>query len=112
MDASLTKNQNIALRIASAKQFLADNPTESKAVASRIYGLNPKTLIGSIRRNPTGGKQGGHNAILKPHEIKAVYQFIRSLLLHDIPPSYEVVFGAILSLKRAHNPENKGPTKR
>ena len=112
MNAFFTKNQNIVLCIASVKQFLANNSTENKAVASRIYDLNLKTLIGSIRRNSTSEKQENHNKILKFHEIKTVHQFIKLLLLQDISLFHEIVFDVILNLKRAHNSENKNPTKR
>ena len=112
MDKTFTKSQDIASRVADAKQFLTENPTESKAVASRVYGLNVKTLISSMRRGSGGGKRGGHNKILEAHQVRAVDHFIRSLLAHGIQPTHEVVFNAILSLKRAHNPTDKGPTKR
>ena len=112
MSIPVTKCQDIASRLASAKQFLAENPTESKAAVSKIYGLNVKTLTASIRRNTTKPKTGGQNKILKSHETETIHQFIRSLLLHNIRPTYEIVFSAVLNLKHAHNSADKDPTKR
>ena len=81
-------------------------------IVSRIYGLNPKTLIQSIRRNSKNGKHSGHNQVLKFYESKTIHQFIKSLLQHDILPIHKIVFDAILHLKHAHDSANKNPTKR
>ena len=87
------------------------NPTESKAIVSRIYDLNPITLIQSIRRNSKGGKQDDHNQILKFHESKIIHQFIKSFLQHNILSIHEIVFDAILYLKHVHDSANKNPIK-
>lgn len=50
--------------------------------------------------------------MLEPHQEKAIHDFIRSLLLHDLQPTHDLVFNAIVSLKRLQNPEYSGPTKR
>jgi hypothetical protein len=92
-----------------AKKFLRENPTESKAVAAKIFNVNERTLSTSIRRG-SGGKNGGHNKILQDHEINALDDFIRSLLRHGILSTSQIVFSAIVGLKRAHR--LKAPSKR
>ena len=94
-----------------AKQFLEEHPSESKTTAAIIFGLNVKTLTASIRRN-SRTKKGGQNRMMKDHEIRALDQFIRSLLAHGIPPTHQIVFNAIGSLKRAHDPAFVGPSQR
>jgi hypothetical protein len=92
-----------------AKKFLRENPTESKAVAAKIFNVNEKTLTESIRRDSSVKKEG-HNKILQNHEINALDDFIRSLLRHEILPTSQIVFSAIVDLKRAHR--LKTPSKR
>jgi hypothetical protein len=43
-----------------AKKFLRENPTESKAVAARIFNVNVNSLITFIRRG-SGQKNEGQN---------------------------------------------------
>lgn len=102
----------IALRMENAKKFLVENPTQSKAVAARIFNVDVKTLILSMRRPSSGKQVGGRNKILEDRQVRAIHPFIRSLLAHRIQPTHEVVFSAILSLKRAQNPTYRGPTRR
>lgn len=109
MDTLNTSDIAFANRIKNAKQFLIENPTENKAVAARVFEIKPKTLLLSMRRGPAKGK-GGQNKILG-HQAKAIYQFIRSLLIHGIQPTHEVIFGAIMSLKRAQNSDKNPPTR-
>ena len=68
-------------------------------------------MTASIHRG-SGEKHGGQNQILKDHEIKAIDCFIRSLLTHGIPPTHQIIFNAIVSLKRAHDPTDVGPSRR
>ena len=112
MNTFFIKCQDIASRLVSAKQFLAENPTESKTAASKIYDINFNTLISFIRRNTKIPKTEDQNKILKNHETETFHQFIKSLLLHNIWSFYEIVFNAILNLKHAHNSANNGSTKR
>ncbi len=55
-----------------AKRFLRENPTESKAVAAKIFNVKANTLSVSIRRDSVGSKRGGHNKILQDHEINVL----------------------------------------
>ncbi len=77
-------DQSQAIKLAEAKQFLMENPTESKAVAARIFGINNGTLITSMRREGKkyeNKKHGGHNKILTEHEENSVHRLVGSLLL-------------------------------
>ena len=111
MNTSALVSTSISTPMENAKRFLIENPTESKTTAARIFGLNVKTLTASICRG-SGEKHRGQNQILKDHEIKAIDYFIRSLLAHEIPPTHQIIFNAIVGLKRAHDPTNGGPSKR
>jgi uncharacterized protein YcbK (DUF882 family) len=91
----------IIIEIKNAKKFLKDNLTESKTVAARIFNVNEKTLIEFIRRDSEIKKEE-HNKILQNHEINALDDFIRSLLKHEILSISQIVFSAIVDLKRAH----------
>jgi hypothetical protein len=92
-----------------AKKFLRENLTKSKAVAAKIFNVNARSLGAFIQRD-SGAKNGGHNKVLQDHEINALDDFIRSLLRHGILPISQIVFSAIVGLKRAHR--LKAPSKR
>jgi uncharacterized protein YcbK (DUF882 family) len=84
-----------------AKKFLKENLTESKAVAAKIFNVNEKTLTEFIQRD-SNKKKEKHNKILQNHEINALDDFIRSLLRHEILSISQIVFSAIVNLKRTH----------
>jgi uncharacterized protein YcbK (DUF882 family) len=90
----------IIIEMKNAKKFLRENFTESKAVAAKIFNVNEKTLTESIRRDSSVKKEE-HNKILQNHEINALDDFIRSLLRHEILSISQIVFSAIVDLKRA-----------
>jgi hypothetical protein len=92
-----------------AKKFLRENPTESQAVAAKIFNVNSKSLSAFIKRD-SDEKNGGHNKMLQKHEINALDDYIRSLLKHEILFTSEIVFSAIVRLKRAHR--RSAPSKR
>ena len=94
-----------------AKQFLKTNPKETKMTASRLFNVNVKTLTSSIRRC-SGVKNRGQNQILRDHVTNVINGFIQSLLVHGILPTHQIVFNAIVSLKKAHNLLDVGPSRR
>ena len=94
-----------------AKQFLKTNPKETKMTASRLFNVSVKTLTSSILRC-SGVKNGGQNQILRDQETKAINSFIQSLLVHGIPHTHQIVFNVIVSLKKAHNRLDVGPSRR
>jgi hypothetical protein len=53
-------------------------------------------------KRDSDAKHEKHNKMLQNHEINAFYDFIRSLLKHEILSTNEIVFSAIVKLKRAH----------
>ncbi|MCJ1267187.1 hypothetical protein MMC22_007072 [Lobaria immixta] len=83
-----------------------------------MFELSHSTLYNSLaydkkpKSRARGGKHGGQNKILKEHQEKVVKQFIQSLPMYSIKPSYDVVYNAIVSLKHAQNPRKKAPMKR
>jgi uncharacterized protein YcbK (DUF882 family) len=91
----------IIIEMKNAKKFLKKNFTKSKTVATKIFNVNEKTLIEFIRRD-LNVKKEKHNKILQNHEINAFNDFIRSLLKHEILSISQIVFSAIVNLKRTH----------
>ncbi len=47
-----------------AKKFLRENPTESQAVAAKIFNVNSKSLSASIKRG-SDEKKEEHNKMLE-----------------------------------------------
>ncbi len=91
----------IIVGMKNAKRFLRKNLTESKAIAARIFNLKASSLINFIKRD-SDQKNEDQNKILQNHEINAFDDFIRSLLKHEILSTSEIVFSAIVRLKRAY----------
>ncbi len=85
-----------------AKKFLRENLTKSKAIAARIFNVNASLLINFIQRD-SDQKNESHNKIAQNHEINAFDDFIRSLQKHEIQLTCNIIFNAIVSLKRAHH---------
>jgi hypothetical protein len=93
-----------AIKLIEAKEFLLENPTESKAVVARIFDINVKTLTAFIRRDEKGRKErDGHNKILESHHEDAIHAYIRSLLDHDLQPTHDLIYSSIVSLKKSYN---------
>ncbi len=91
----------IIVEMKNAKKFLKENLTESKAIAVRIFNVNVNSLITFIKRD-SDQKNEDQNKILQNHEINVFDDFIRSLLKHEILSTSEIVFSAIVRLKRAY----------
>jgi uncharacterized protein YcbK (DUF882 family) len=91
----------IVIAMKKAKKFWKENLTESKVVAAKIFNVNERTLNTFIRRD-SDEKNEEHNKILQNHEINAFDDFIRSLLRHEILSISQIVFSAIVDLKRTH----------
>src|SRR5438045_4076701 len=112
--SDITSNQqaDLATRIQHAKQFLKENPDEQAMAAARIYDLNPSTLYSQLTRRPIH-QHGDQNRILQDHHVRAIHDFIRSLLTYQIQPTFPLVFNTICNLKCAQNPDNfKAPSLR
>ena len=111
MNSSIISNISLVERLKNAKQFLIKNFTKNKIVTDRIFDVNVKTLTLFMSRSLINGR-GNHNKTLKNHQMKIIHQFIKSLLIHEIQFIHEIVFSAILSLKRTQNPNHRDFTKR
>ncbi len=92
----------IIVEMKNAKKFLRENLTESQVVAAKIFNVNRKSLNSFIKRG-SDEKNEEQNKMLQNHEINAFDDFIRSLLKHEILSISQLVFSAIVNLKRAHN---------
>ncbi len=91
----------IIVEMKNAKKFLKENLTESKAVAVKIFNVNARSLSAFIQRD-SNAKNEEHNKMLQNHEINVLDDFIRSLLKHEILSISQIVFNAIVNLKRIH----------
>jgi hypothetical protein len=111
---SKTPNEidDIPTRLSKAMEFLKQNPDEKPITATRIYKLPPSSLYSAIDRAGNTGivSRGGQNKILMPHHEVAVREFAMSLLSHGIQPTPQLIFQAIIDLKRAQNPTYKAPS--
>jgi hypothetical protein len=85
-----------------AKRFLIEHSTKIRIIAARIFEINVKTLIAFINRDFNEIKEE-QNKKLNRHEERAIENFIRSLLTHEISSTYQIVFNAIIDLKRARD---------
>jgi uncharacterized protein YcbK (DUF882 family) len=93
-----------AERIENAKQFLKDNLIEIIACAARIYDLTETTLYNSLSREKneaekTSSRREKHNKILQSHEVDALHELIKSLLMNDISSTHNLLFEVICFLK-------------
>ncbi len=101
---SPTLDQLQAIKLIEAKKFLLENPTENKAVMTRIFDINVKTLTAFIRRDEKKRKERDeHNKILKSHHEDAILVYIRSLLNHDLQSTHDLIYSFIVSLKKSYN---------
>ena len=104
------------LRIQNAQQFIRKNPTETKAVAARIFHLPEQTVYTAVRRSkqPSGKKRKGQGQekILDKHQMEAIHEFVRSLLSNGILPTHGLVFNGIRTLKLAQDLDFDGPSQR
>jgi hypothetical protein len=83
------------------KSWLIEHSDELKMTAARKFNVNVKTLTASIRRENLNKKANeGHNRILSNQKEMTIENYIRSLLIHEISSTHQVVFDAIKSLKR------------
>jgi uncharacterized protein YcbK (DUF882 family) len=86
---------------------LQDNLIKIIACAARIYDLIEITLYSSISRqkkedqNACKKRHESNNKILQQHEIDALHDLIRSLLINDISSAHNLIFEVISFLKRA-----------
>ena len=87
------------IRLRKAKEWLIQNPTETQAVASRIFNIHKKTLNNSINRGQSNPHHGGQNKILSQSQEHAIHTFIQSYLNHGQTPTRYILFGIICQLQ-------------
>ncbi len=92
-------NQSQVIKLIDVKKFLMKNLTESKAVMTRIFDINVKTLIAFICRDEKKRKKRDEqNKILKSRHEDAIHDYIRSLLNHDLQLIHDLIYSFIVSL--------------
>ena len=111
MISFVASNAFINMRLTETKKFLKENPTENKIVIVRIFDVNVKTLILYIRRS-SNEKSRGVKIMLNDQQMTIIHQFVRSMLIHEISFTQQIVFDVILNLKRTQNSNVKDFSKR
>ncbi|RFU23681.1 hypothetical protein B7463_g12655, partial [Scytalidium lignicola] len=89
-------------RILRAKEWLAENPTESQSVAAKLFKVNRSTLNMAILRN-NNVQHGGQNKILTASQEQAVHSFIKSYLKNGQLPTKDIIFGVICYIQKEGN---------
>jgi hypothetical protein len=77
------------------------NSQKTHAAMIRIFEVNVKTLTSFIRRETKQNE--GQNKTLTKHEEDAVDDFIRSLLTYNISSTREIIYNAIIDLKKSND---------
>ncbi len=93
-----------AKRIENAKYFLKDNLIEIIACVVCIYDLIEITLYNLLSRKKNeaekrSSRRERHNKILQSHEINALHELIKSLLMNDISSTHNLFLKVIYFLK-------------
>jgi len=89
--------------ISMAKEWLNENPTESIAVAARLWHLSPTTLRSSIARDKTTTTitkdRGGQNRILTTAQIEALKDWIKTQSIQGLGATKRMVYAAACHLR-------------
>jgi hypothetical protein len=90
--------------ILAAKQWLVENPSESVAVAARLWHLSPTSLYNSIARekmkqNTTIKEHGGHNRVLTKAQIEALKDWIKIQSVQGLGATKKIVYAAVCHLR-------------
>jgi hypothetical protein len=89
--------------ILAAKEWLLQNPTESIAVAARLWHLSPSTLRNSIARDKKTTtprlSHGGQNKVLTEAQIEALKDWIRDQSVQGLGATNKMVYAAVCHLR-------------
>jgi hypothetical protein len=88
------------------KNFLRENLIESIAVTAKIFKIKYIILTKLIARDKETiivAKREEHNRILNEQQEQIIQRFIRSLITHEILLTHDIVYEAIISMRRAYN---------
>jgi hypothetical protein len=97
-------NHSIAMN--EIKNFLRENLIESTAVTARIFKIKYIILTKSIARDKETiivVKREEHNRILNEQQEQIIQEFIRSLIIHEILFTRDIVYEAIISMRKTYN---------
>ncbi len=95
------------IKLTKVRQFLMKKSIEIKVVTISIFEININALIifmhRQFKKHEKKSQHEKHNKILKKHKKKSVYRFIKSLLIHKMLFTFNVVFSDIVALILAQN---------
>ncbi|KFZ23918.1 hypothetical protein V502_01603 [Pseudogymnoascus sp. VKM F-4520 (FW-2644)] len=87
--------------LSDAREWLAGNPTESTAVAARIFRVPKSTLQSSIARTRQPPRhRGGQNKVLSTTQIEALKQWIIKQYELGLGATRQMTFAAICHLRK------------
>ena len=92
--------------LSNAREWLAENPSESIAVASRIFKVKAPTLRMSISR-PQRQRKGGQNKVLTTTQIEALKQWIIQQYRLGLGATRQMTFAAICHLRKPLPPPSQ-----
>ncbi|KFY45855.1 hypothetical protein V494_00721 [Pseudogymnoascus sp. VKM F-4513 (FW-928)] len=87
--------------LSNARQWLAENPTESVAATARLFGVPKSTLQSSITRlRQPRRQQGGHNKLLTPAQLEALKGWIIQQYELGLGATWQMTLAAICHLRK------------
>ena len=89
-------------RLFLTQYWLNENPTESIAVASKIF-CAPRETIRNIITRLKDRQHGGQNEILLTSQILVLFDYIKRFYEAGFPISKQLIFAAIKYLRRLEN---------
>jgi hypothetical protein len=91
--------------LSDAREWLAENPSESVAAASRIFKVSKSTLQSSITRlNRTRVGREGHNKLLTIAQTKALKEWITTQYNQGLRATKQMTFAAVCHIRRPKPP--------
>jgi hypothetical protein len=107
---------DISTKLAQAKAFVCENPTESLATGARIYHVNENTTRSSrwrdSQRKGAPTHRGGQNKILSEAQIEAISKYVQDMYLSGLGATKQMVYAAISHLRASQLPPQKPPSWR
>ena len=94
--------------LSNARKWLAENPTESVAVASRIFRVPESTIRRSITRLAQPRYQrGGHNKVLSTAQVEALKKWILEQYYLGLGATRNMIFAAVCELRSPQLPPSQ-----
>jgi hypothetical protein len=105
---------NYKARLASAIEWIQENPTEKDVAAGRIFDVKPQSIRMALKRIKRKDQKahGGNNKILSDTQLEAVQVYCREQYKAGLRATKQMVFAAISNLLSQEQPPRKPPSWR